>query len=39
MNPKIRQLLTEFLGDPTDAPDAKRETVTYASHARQMMFL
>jgi hypothetical protein len=38
IDPKIRQLLTEFLGEPTDAPDAKRETVTYASHARQAVF-
>ncbi len=34
IDPKIRQLLTEFLGEPTDAPDAKRERVTYAGHAR-----
>ena len=38
IDPKIRQLLNEFLGEPTDAPDARRETVTYASHARQDVF-
>jgi integrase len=38
IDPRIRQLLTEFLGEPTEAPDATRGTTTYASHARQDVF-